>query len=139
MNKVQGQNISNPVSFCQKASIEALIGPQDSVREMIVEFDQRRRYMVDRLNAMPGITCPLPKGAFYAFPNVTGLFGKKGGDKRISNSSDVTDFLLEEAKVAVVGGSGFGDDNYIRFSYATSLENIEKGMDRMQEALRKLK
>jgi len=139
MNKVQGQNISNPVSFCQKASIEALIGPQDSVKEMIVEFDRRRRYMVDRLNAMPGITCPLPKGAFYAFPNVTGLFGKKGGDKRISNSSDVTDFLLEEAKVAVVAGSGFGDDNYIRFSYATSLENIEKGMDRMQEALRKLK
>jgi len=138
MNKVQGQNLSNPVSFCQKASIEALKGSQESVKAMIVEFDRRRRYIVDRLNTMPGITCPLPKGAFYVFPNVTGLFGKKWGEKKIADSSDVTDFLLEEAKVAVVAGSGFGDDHYIRFSYATSMQNIEKGMNRIQEALKKL-
>ena len=139
MGKVQTQNVSNPVSFCQKAAVEALVGPQDSVGEMIVEFDRRRRYIVERLNAMPGITCSLPQGAFYVFPNITGLCGRKWGERKISNSADVTDFLLEEARVAVVAGSGFGDDKYIRFSYATSMKNIEKGMDRIQEALKKLK
>jgi aspartate aminotransferase len=139
MDKIQTQNVSNPVSFCQKAAVEALLGSQDSVQKMIVEFDRRRRYIVNRLNAMPGITCSLPKGAFYVFPNVTGLFGKKWGDREISNSSDVTDFILEEAKVAVVAGMAFGNDNYIRFSYATSMVNIEKGMDRIQETLKKLK
>ena len=138
MGKVQTQNVSNPVSFCQKAAVEALVGPQDSVGEMIVEFDRRRRYIVERLNAMPGITCSLPQGAFYVFPNITGLCGRKWGEKKISNSADVTDFLLEEARVAGVAGSGFGDDKYIRFSYATSMKNIEKGMDRIQEALKKL-
>ncbi len=139
MSKVQTQNISNPVSFCQKAAVEALLGPQDSVQGMIVEFDRRRRYIVERLNAMAGITCSMPQGAFYVFPNITGLFGKKWGEKRISNSADVTDFFLEEARVAGVAGSGFGDDQYIRFSYATSMKNIEKGMNWLQEALKKLK
>jgi len=137
MSKIQTQNVSNPVAFCQKAAVEALAGPQDSVQKMIVEFDRRRRFIVDRLNSMDGITCSLPKGAFYVFPNVTGLFGKKWGDKKIATSDDVTDFILEEAKVAVVAGSAFGNDNYIRFSYATSMANIEKGMDRMQETLKK--
>jgi aspartate aminotransferase len=139
MGKVQTQNVSNPVSFCQKAAVEALTGPQDSVGEMILEFDRRRRYIVEGLNAMPGITCSLPQGAFYVFPNITGLYGKKWGEKRLSNSADVTDFLLEEARVAVVAGSGFGDDQFIRFSYATSMKNIEKGMNQIQEALKKLK
>jgi aspartate aminotransferase len=139
MGKVQTQNVSNPVSFCQKAAVEALTGPQDSVGGMIVEFDRRRRFIVERLNAMDGITCSLPQGAFYVFPSITGLYGRKWGEKKIANSADVTDFLLEEARVAVVAGSGFGDDKYIRFSYATSMENIKKGMDRIQEALKKLK
>jgi aspartate aminotransferase len=119
--------------------VEALLGPQDSVRKMITEFDRRRKYIVARLNAMPGITCSLPRGAFYVFPNVKGLFGKKWGTREISNSSDVTDFILEEAQVAVVAGAAFGNDHYIRFSYATSTANIEKGMDRIEEALKKLK
>jgi len=139
MSKVQTQNVSNPVSFCQKAAVEALLGPQDSVQEMIVEFDRRRRYIVERLNGLAGITCSMPQGAFYVFPNITGLFGKRWGEKRISNSADVTDFFLEEARVAGVAGSGFGDDRYIRFSYATSMKNIEKGMNQLQEALKKLK
>jgi aspartate aminotransferase len=139
MDKVQTQNISNPVSFCQKAAVEALAGPQDSAQKMVTEFDRRRKYIVQRLNAMPGVKCAMPKGAFYVFPNITGLFGKKWGDRVISNSSDVTDFILEEARVAVVAGSGFGNDQHIRFSYATSMTNIEKGMDRIQEALKKLK
>jgi aspartate aminotransferase len=139
MDKVQTQNVSNPVSFCQKAAVEALGGPQDSVQKMVTEFDRRRKTIVQRLNAMPGVKCAMPKGAFYVFPNITGLFGKKWGDRVISNSSDVTDLILEEAKVAVVAGSGFGNDHHIRFSYATSMANIEKGMDRIQEALKKLK
>jgi aspartate aminotransferase len=139
MDKIQTQNVSNPVSFCQKAAVEALAGPQDSVQKMIAEFDRRRKTIVQRLNAMSGITCSLPKGAFYVFPNVTGLFGKKWGDRKISNSQDVSDFILEEAKVAVVAGVAFGNDNYIRFSYATSMANIEKGMDQIREALKKLK
>ncbi len=88
---------------------------------------------------MPGVRCPLPKGAFYVFPNITGLFGRKWGDRTLSNSWDVADFILEEGKVAVVAGMAFGNDHYIRFSYATSMTNIEKGMDRIQEALKKLK
>jgi aspartate aminotransferase len=139
MDKVQTQNVSNPVSFCQKAAVEALVGPQDSVQKMVTEFDRRRKCIVQRLNAMAGVKCAMPKGAFYAFPNITGLFGKKWRDRTISNSSDVTDLILEEANVAVVAGSAFGNDNYIRFSYATSMANIEKGMDRIQEALKKLK
>lgn len=139
LDKIQTQNVSNPVSFCQKGAVEALVGPQDSVQKMIAEFDRRRKIIVQGLNAMPGITCALPKGAFYVFPNITGLFGKRWGDRKISNSSDVTDFILEEAKVAVVAGAAFGNDNHIRFSYATSTGNIEKGMERIQEALKKLK
>jgi aspartate aminotransferase len=139
MDKIQTQNVSNPVSFCQKAAAEALNGPQDSVQKMITEFDRRRKAIVQRLNAMPGVRCQLPKGAFYVFPNVSGLFGKKWGNRTLSNSWDVADFILEEGKVAVVAGAAFGDDQYIRFSYATSMANIEKGMERIQEALKKLK
>src|SRR3972149_3665155 len=113
------KNVPTPVSFCQKAAVEALVGPQDSVKKMIAEFDRRRKYIVGRLNAMSGISCSMPQGAFYVFPNITGLFGKKWGDRKISNSPDVADFILEEAQVAVVSGAGFGNDNYIRFSYAT--------------------
>jgi aspartate aminotransferase len=139
MDKIQTQNVSNPVSFCQKAAVEALAGPQDSVQKMISEFDRRRKVIVQRLNAMPGVTCSLPQGAFYVFPNITGLFGKRWGDRTLSNSSDVADYILEEAKVALVAGMAFGNDHYIRFSYATSMANIEKGMDRMGEALARLK
>ena len=138
MTTIQTQNVSNPPSFCQKAAAEALTGPQDSVKQMVTEFDKRRRYIVERLNAMPGIRCALPGGAFYVFPNISGLFGKKWGSKTLSNSLDVADFFLDEAKVALVAGIGFGDDHFVRLSYATSMNNIEKGMDRMQEALKKL-
>lgn len=138
MTTIQTQNVSNPPSFCQKAAAEALNGPQDSVKLMVAEFEKRRQYMTDRLNAMPGIKCALPEGAFYAFPNISGLFGKKWGTKPLASSLDVADFFLDEAKVAVVAGAGFGDDNFMRLSYATSMPNIEKGMDRMQEALKKL-
>jgi aspartate aminotransferase len=138
LTKIQTQNVTNATAFCQKASVEALNGSQDTVHKMVGEFDRRRRYIVDRLNRMPGVTCALPPGAFYVFPNISGLFGKKWQEKVIANSIDVTDFILAEARVAVVAGIGFGDDRYMRLSYATSMKNIEGGMNRLEEALKKL-
>jgi len=138
LTKIQTQNVTNATAFCQKASVEALIGPQDEVQKMVVEFDRRRRYIVDRLNRMSGITCSMPPGAFYVFPNISGLFGKKWQEKTLTNSIEVTNFILEEAKVALVAGIGFGDDRYMRLSYATSMKNIETGMNRLEEALKKL-
>jgi aspartate aminotransferase len=105
---------------------------------MLTEFDKRRKYMIERLNGMKGISCPTPIGAFYAFPNVSPYFGKKFNDMLINNSLDLSTYLLEQAKVALVPGSAFGDDKYIRLSYATSMENIKKGLDRIEDALRKL-
>jgi aspartate aminotransferase len=105
---------------------------------MVTEFDRRRKVIVDRLNAIDGITCATPGGAFYVFPNISGLFGKSFDGKQLNSSADVEGWLLDEAKVAVVAGSGFGADKYIRLSYATSMANIEKGLDRIAEAVGKL-
>jgi aspartate aminotransferase len=102
------------------------------------EFDRRRRTIVDRLNAMPGIKCLSPQGAFYVFPNVSGMYGKHYAGTIIRNSNDVATYLLEAARIAVVPGIEFGSGDHIRISYATSLANIEKGMDRMAEAVRQL-
>lgn len=138
MANIQSQSTSNPASISQKAALEALRGPQDFLTIMNTEFDTRRKYMVERLNKIPGISCLMPVGAFYAFPNVSKLFGRKAGGRVIRNSSDMAAYLLDEAKVALVSGDSFGADNHIRLSYATSMENIMKGMDRIEEALRKL-
>jgi aspartate aminotransferase len=102
---------------------------------MNVEFDKRRKYMVDRLNRMKGVSCLMPVGAFYAFPKISSLFGKRANVKTINNSSDFAAYLLEEAKVALVSGDAFGADQYIRLSYATSMENIQKGLDRIEAAI----
>ncbi len=139
MANIQSQSTSNPTSISQKAAVEALCGPQDFIRTMNVEFDKRRKYMVDRLNKMTGISCLMPVGAFYAFPNISKLFGKTISGKTIRNSSDVSAYLLEEAKVALVSGDAFGADSYIRLSYATSLENIRKGLDRIEKAVQMLR
>lgn len=138
MANIQSQSTSNPASISQKAAVEALRGPQDFIRTMNVEFDKRRKYMVDRLNRIKGMTCLMPVGAFYAFPKVSQLYGKSVGGKRIGNSSDFAAYLLEEAKVALVSGDAFGADAYIRLSYATSMENITKGLDRIEQAAGKL-
>ncbi len=139
MANIQSQSTSNPTSISQKASVEALRGPQDFIQKMNIEFDKRRRYMVDRLNRMPGVSCIKPVGAFYAFPNVSKLYGKSVGGKTIKNSSDLSTFLLEDAKVALVAGDAFGADAYIRLSYATSMENIQKGLDRIEKAVTTLR
>jgi aspartate aminotransferase len=138
MANIQSQSTSNPCSISQKAAVEALRGPQDFITTMNVEFDKRRRTMVERLNAMNGVSCLMPVGAFYAFPDVSRLFGKSVNGKTIKGSADLATYLLEEAKVALVSGDAFGADAYIRLSYATSMENILKGLDRIEKAFSRL-
>jgi aspartate aminotransferase len=139
MSNLQGQSTSNPTSIAQRAAVEALSGPQDEVKRMVKEFEKRKNFIVDRLNKIPGFSCFNPQGAFYVFPNVSRLFGKKYDGLEIRNSVDFTQFLLEEAKVAVVPGAEFGADNYVRISYATSMEEIKKGIDRIEKAVERLK
>ena len=142
MTDVQSQVTSNPSSIAQWAAIEALGGPQDEVAKMAGEFDRRRRLIVAGLNALPGVRCTMPKGAFYAFANVSGLFGRtwKAADKSVSlgGSLDVAAFLLEAARVAVVPGLDFGSDAHVRLSYATSDALITEGLARMDAAIRTL-
>jgi len=101
-------------------------------------FETRRNLIVELLNAIPGVSCRMPGGAFYAFADVSSVYGKRAGDKVISNSDDLSTYLLNEALVAVVPGSGFGADAYMRLSYATSEANIRKGLERIDSALRRL-
>ncbi len=105
---------------------------------MVREFHKRRDVIVDRLNAIPGIHCLKPEGAFYVFPNIAGLIGKSANGKKLNSPCDVADYLLEEAKVAGVPGEDFGSQQHIRFSYATSLPDIEKGCARIRDAVAKL-
>jgi len=133
MTNIQSQSTSNPTSISQKAAVEALRGSQEFIRAMNAEFAARRTYMVDRLNRIKGFSCLMPVGAFYAFPRVSVLFGKNLNGKVIKNSADFAALLLDEAKVALVSGDAFGADAYIRLSYATSMEIIEKGLDRIEK------
>ncbi len=135
MKNIQSQSTSNPTSIAMKASVEALRGPQDSVGKMVNEFDKRRKYLVDGLNKIKGIKCITPKGAFYAFPNISALYGKKFKGTIIKNSFDFADFLLNQVKVAVVPGAPFGAEENIRLSYATSLDTIKKGLERIEQAV----
>jgi len=138
MTDVQSQVTSNPTSVAQWAAVEALAGPQDEVAVMVGEFDRRRRAIIAGLNGVPGIRCVMPRGAFYAFPNVSGLFGKRAKGGVLRGSADVCAFLLDEARIATVAGVDFGSDAHIRLSYATGLETIEKGVARMDAAVRTL-
>ena len=138
MTDIQSQVTSNPTSITQWAAVEALAGPQDEIAKMVGEFDRRRRVIVEALNAMPGIRCVTPRGAFYVFPNVSGLFGKRWKGGVLKGSADVCALLLDEARIATVAGVDFGSDDHIRLSYATGLETIKEGMSRMAAALRKL-
>ncbi len=136
MAKIQSQSTSNPASISLKAAVEALNGKQDAVEMMRAEFEKRRNYIIERLNNMEGISCLKPDGAFYVFPNVSKLMGKTFAGKRINNDMEFADYLLEKAKIAVVPGLCFGAEGYMRLSYATSVEMIEEGMNRLQEAIK---
>jgi aspartate aminotransferase len=138
MTNIQSQSTSNPTSIAQKAAVEALTGPQYFIKRMRDEFDMRRRFLVSELNSIPNMSCITPTGAFYAFPNVSKLYGKSFHNKKISSSSDLALYLLENAKVALVHGEAFGDDNYLRISYATSIDEIKKGIERIKEAINSL-
>jgi len=139
MTKMQSQSTSNPTSISQKAAVEALNGPQHAVAAMVVEFEKRRTYIVERLNAIPGVTCFKSTGAFYVFPNFSSVYGKSFNGKTISNSTEFAAYLLEEAKVALVPGVAFGADKFARLSYAISMENITKGVDRIEAAIKNLR
>ncbi len=138
MAKIQSHTTSNPCSISQKASVEALEGPQYEISRMVAEFQRRRNYVLMRLGAIPHISCYPAKGAFYLLPNVSAYFDKEFHNTQIRNSYGLAYYLLKEGKVAVVAGEAFGAAQNIRISYATSLENLEKGMDRMSEALSRL-
>jgi aspartate aminotransferase len=124
--------------MAQWGAAEALAGPQDEVAKMAGEFDRRRRAIVAGLNRIPGLRCGMPQGAFYVFPDISGLFGRRYRGQPLRTSADVTSFLLEEARVAVVPGADFGSDRHLRLSYASSLAAIEEGLERIAAACAKL-
>ncbi|HKY63619.1 MAG TPA: pyridoxal phosphate-dependent aminotransferase [bacterium] len=136
MTKLQGQVTTNINSMTQWACVAALNGDQGFLKEWVGEFKKRRDYIVKRFNAMPGIQCYNPQGAFYVFPNISSYLGKSAGGKKIATDSDFCDYLLEKHLVACVAGSGFGAPGFMRLSYATSMANIEKGLDRIEKALK---
>ncbi|MBZ5579230.1 MAG: pyridoxal phosphate-dependent aminotransferase [Acidobacteriia bacterium] len=130
MTKLQSHSTSNPTSIAQKAAAEALRGPQESVQIMLAEYRNRRDFVIQRLRAIPGVTCAEPRGAFYAYPNLGVVLGKKSG---IQNTLQLCERLLSEAKVAVVPGEAFGTDRHIRLSYATSMKELERGIERIHQ------
>ena len=134
-NKLQSQCTSNPSSISQAASIEALTGPQDEVNKMVVEFQNRRNALLEGLLKLPGVTCYRPVGTFYSFPDFSQNFEKSYRGKSVEGSLKFTEFLLKEAQVALVPGIAFGADANARMAFAASLENIQKGLERIGNAL----
>jgi aspartate aminotransferase len=132
MEKIQSQSTSSPVSISLKAAVEALNGDQSSVEIMRTEFEKRRNYIVGRLNAIKGVMCFKPQGAFYVFPNVKKLMKRLN----ILDDTKFAEFLLDKAKIAVVPGDAFGAPGHVRLSYATSMENIKNGLDRLEQAIK---
>jgi len=134
MMKLQSHSTSNPTSISQKAAVEALRGPQDSVPKMLAEYRTRRDFVVPRLRRIAGVECSMPAGAFYAYPNVRGALDRGG----IKTPLEFADRLLKEANVAVVPGEAFGTNDHVRISYATSMKELERGLDRIQAFIDKL-
>ncbi|MGM0395551.1 MAG: pyridoxal phosphate-dependent aminotransferase [Bacillota bacterium] len=135
MSNIQSHTTSNPNSIAQYASIEGLTGSQKSIMAMKAEFDKRRKVMADLINSIDGISCVVPKGAFYIMLNSSQLYGEEIDGMLINSSVDFSNLLLEKCKVAVIPGVAFGDDKYVRLSYATSMENINEGLNRIKELL----
>lgn len=135
MANLQSQSTSNPSSISQAAAQAALEGPQEPVEEMRREFDRRRRYAVSRVQSMPGLTVNEPKGAFYLWVNAAGVMGRTIRGRNVTNADDLALVWLEEGRVSVVPGSGFGVDDHFRLSYATSMDRLAEGLDRMEQLL----
>jgi aspartate aminotransferase len=139
MATLQGQSTTNAASVSQAAAVAALEGPGDELDRMRGEFDKRRRYMLAALRSMPGLECVEPRGAFYTFPDVSALLGKKTpAGRRLDSDLDLCQYLIDDARVAVVPGTAFYAPGFVRLSYATSQANIEKGLARVGEALARL-
>jgi aspartate aminotransferase len=134
MMKLQSHSTSNPTSISQKAAVEALRGPQDSVPQMLAEYRKRRDFVVPRLRQIPGVECSMPAGAFYAYPNFRDALDRGG----IKTPLEFADRLLKEANVAVVPGEAFGTNDHLRISYATSMKELERGLDRIHKFVEKL-
>ncbi len=138
MTRLQSQSTSNPASISQWAAVEAISGDQSAIAVMVAEFERRRAAMCEALGAIQGVSCARPEGAFYVFPNMSSVFGKKSDDIVIDGSVALAKYLLDAAGVAVVPGEPFGDDRCVRLSYATSYENVLEGVRRIKEALGRL-
>lgn len=139
MGTIQGQSTSNPTSIAQAAAAEALAGPQDELPPMVEEFRWRRDYVLDRFRRLDGVDCVEPEGAFYAFPDVSALFARVWRDRPLGDASRVCEFLLAEARVALVAGDDFAAPHHIRMSYATSRDNLSRGFDAIERALATLR
>ena len=136
MIKIQGQSTSNPSSISQYAALAGISGSKEFLQPCLNAFDERRHHVVDKLNSIDGISCILPEGAFYAYPNVSGLIGKKTQNGKIlNNDAEIVEWLLESAEVAAVPGVAFGLEPYFRVSYATSLEVLKEAMNRIEKAV----
>jgi aspartate aminotransferase len=136
--KVQSQTTSNASTISQYAALAALTGPEDEMRAMTVEFQRRRDFILGELRSIPGISCINPKGAFYVFPNVSKFFGKTFHGKTMESGDDIARFLLDEERIVVVPGSGFGSPDYVRISYACSMAELEKAAERLHRGFQKL-
>ncbi len=136
MIKIQGQSTSNPSSISQYAALAGISGSKEFLDPCLKAFDERRHFVVDKLNSINGISCILPEGAFYAYPNVSALIGKKTQNGKIlNNDAEIVEWLLESAEVAAVPGVAFGLEPYFRVSYATSLEVLKEAMNRIEKAV----
>jgi len=135
MANMQSHATSNPNSIAQKAAEAAINGDQEIIKPMVAEFTKRRDYIVKRINSIPGLSCLVPNGAFYVLMNISKFIGKEIEGRKISGSDDFADILLDKALVAVVAGSGFGIDTHVRLSYATSMQNITEGLNRIEKLL----
>lgn len=136
MGNVQSHTTSNPNSIAQAATVAALTGPTDDLKMMLSAFDERRKYMAERINAIEGVSCLMPQGAFYVMMNISKLKGKTIKGKLINSADDFAEVFLDKELVAVVPGNGFDAPDYVRWSYATSKENIKEGIDRLERLLK---
>ena len=138
MAMIQSQSTSNPTSISQKAAVAALRDGTPFFKELLADLSPKRRLMIDTLNAIPGMTCPTPAGAFYAFPNVSGILGKRHANGTIMTSGDLATYLLHEAHVACVPGEAFGSPHHLRLTYTPTLDSIERGLKRVEKAIQAL-
>lgn len=138
MANIQSQSTSNPCSIAQKAAVAALRLGEPFTIKMVEEFSRRRKTIVEGLNNIPGVTCSMPRGAFYAFPNIKGVLGKRGPSGMLRTPNELANYLLNDAHIAVVPGEPFGSHDHLRLSYATSMTNITRGLERLGQAFAKL-